>query len=80
MRWSSACSGNWTRVTSYIGSQTLIAQIEFDPWNGSYARGEDYATSNWSPYFRVAPTQRMCSSGTILPDDSHFYFGAVCSN
>src|SRR4051794_38036465 len=31
MRWSWACSGNWTRTTSYIGARNLYSEIYASP-------------------------------------------------
>jgi len=79
MRWSAACSGNWTRTTSYIGNQRLVSVIETSPYTRQ-AVGDDYATSNWSPYLRVAPSQRMCSTGSIFNSIGEQFWGQVCSN
>ncbi|MFE9851450.1 hypothetical protein ACFYPN_22030 [Streptomyces sp. NPDC005576] len=67
-------------MTSYIGTHWLYADISFDPYNPNTARGEDYATQNWSPYIRVSASQRMCASGIIVVSDTEQYFGNVCSN
>lgn len=79
MRWSSACSGNWTRTTSLIGAHELDSSIRVAPSGSPIAWGIDVATQNFSPYLRVAPTQRMCSFGAIVIGDLH-YNAEVCSN
>lgn len=66
LRWSWACSGNWARTTSYVGVRTLtsVIQIGVPPYN-PVATGQDNAAQNFSPFLRVAPTQRMCAHGYI---------------
>jgi hypothetical protein len=80
MRWSATCSGNWTRVTSYIGTYHLEAVIgvgtNYDP--GAIAN--DITTQNFTPYLRVAPSQYMCSLGTIAVTNDIQYTAQVCSN
>ncbi|MDH6108831.1 hypothetical protein P3T36_002249 [Kitasatospora sp. MAP12-15] len=80
MRWSAACSGNWTRVTSKYGAYHLEAVIgegvNYDP--GAVAN--DIATQNFTPYLRVAPSQYMCSLGTIAVTNDIQYTAQVCSN
>jgi hypothetical protein len=79
LRWSWACSGNWTRTTSYIGAKTLISEVWKDP-SGGYAMGDDYATQNWSPYVVVSPSQRMCFNGVIRVSSNQQYAAGGCSN
>ncbi|CRK57721.1 hypothetical protein [Alloactinosynnema sp. L-07] len=70
MRWSWACSGNWTRTTSYIGARQLRSGINTQPFD-RHTYGDDYAVQNWSPYRRVAPTQSMCSYGQIIDENGY---------
>ncbi|NGY63067.1 hypothetical protein G7043_29510 [Lentzea sp. NEAU-D13] len=77
MRWSWSCSGNWTRTTSYIGARSLYSAIDKNP-NENTAYGLDYATQNWSPYWRVAASQPMCSYASIQ-DGGTYYYGTVCA-
>lgn len=79
MRWSWACSGNWTRTTSYIGATHLYSRIQKNPWDGTYAIGDDYGyAQNWSPYLRVSPSQSMCSVGVVYVGSTP-YSSAVCA-
>ncbi len=78
MRWSWGCGGNWTRTTSYIGARRLQSHIDTNPWDGRDTYGDDFATQNWSPFRRVAPTQPMCSAGYI-EDGGTFYWNYVCA-
>jgi hypothetical protein len=71
MRWSWACSGNWTRTTSYIGARNLRSGINTQPFDDSFTYADDYAVQNFSPYRRVASTQSMCSYGTIIDENGY---------
>ncbi|GAA1957417.1 hypothetical protein [Kitasatospora viridis] len=80
MRWSAACSGNWTRVTSYIGSYHLEAEIGEGADYTPSAIANDTATQNFTPYLRVSPSQYMCSLGTIAVTNDIQYTAQICSN
>ncbi|WP_328917521.1 MULTISPECIES: hypothetical protein [unclassified Streptomyces] len=79
MRWSWACSGNWTRTTSYVGSKTLESYTEA-PRTGQNSLAVDVGTSNWSPYLRVAPSERVCSWGRVYLADNLRVGATVCSS
>ncbi|NEC68751.1 hypothetical protein [Streptomyces sp. SID9727] len=79
MRWSWACSGNWTRTTSYVGTKTLESYTEV-PRTGRNSRAVDTGTSNWSPYLRVAPSERVCSWGRVFINDNLRVGATVCSS
>lgn len=64
MRWSTMCSANWTRTTSYSGVRQITSYITVVS-SGRYAGAYDVAAGNWTPYLRVAPSERMCSEGDI---------------
>lgn len=77
IRWSWACSGNWTRTTSYLGVRHLFSTIAY-PSGSPYAYGDDYGYSqNWSPYIRVASNQTMCATGWI--EDNGWHSATVCA-
>ncbi|MFJ8045466.1 hypothetical protein ACIRBX_33660 [Kitasatospora sp. NPDC096147] len=77
MRWSSACSGNWTRTTSYIGARRIDSQITDDPVT-RLAQSYEVTTQNFSFYLRVPASKRMCSVGTIF--DNGLNTAYFCSN
>ncbi|MGW2477042.1 hypothetical protein [Streptomyces sp. NPDC001665] len=79
LRWSWACGGNWTRTTSYVGTKTLESYTEV-PRTGRNSRAVDVGTSNWSPYLRVAPSERVCSWGRVFINDNLRVGATVCSN
>ncbi|CRK57720.1 hypothetical protein [Alloactinosynnema sp. L-07] len=78
MRWSWTCGGNWTRTTSYIGARQLQSMIDTNPWDGRETWADDYATQNWSPFRRVAPSQGMCSNG-FIEDGGALYHASICA-
>jgi hypothetical protein len=64
MRWSTMCSANWTRTTSYSGVHEITSFITVVA-TGRQAGAYDVYSGNWTPYLRVAPSERMCSEGDI---------------
>jgi len=78
LRWSYACSGNWSRTTSYIGTQFLNPGV-YVPDGGAWASSTDVATQDFTRYLRVSPTQEVCASG-VIETGTGWWGNTVCSH
>lgn len=68
LRWSQTCGTNWTRVTSYMGTQQLYATIEhFAGTDGDYAfytSHIQHTTQTWTPMI-YSPDDPVKSVGNV---------------
>ncbi|MGW4369499.1 hypothetical protein ACWEKT_28025 [Nocardia takedensis] len=80
LRWSYACSGNWTRTTSYIGARPLYSQVYLESNPADEAHSWDNATSHFTRYIQVAPSDRVCVRGEINVGGVTARSAEFCSN
>lgn len=80
LRWSAACGGNWTRTTSYIGARDLYSKVYLQNDPGLAATSFDTATSHFTRYIRVNPSDRVCAFGQVNVGGATARSAEVCSN